>query len=173
MDSKHFKSLSKKWTFKLKETAEDIEQEISLLYLTRQAENKNLDIFEPGNEGALFDLLKHKIRGNNLESVGGSGKRSTAGQDEDDPIFEIKDELVDLEEKSAQLEIRFRFEQTFCKELDQLDQLNNLAGTDLGEVCGFTGANGRLILTQLKKDVVKSARKRIATKPRHGIVIFG
>ena len=70
MDIKHFKSLSRKWSFKLREDARDIEQEIITFYLTRQSENKNLDIFLAGHEGALFELLKHKIRGNNLESLG-------------------------------------------------------------------------------------------------------
>lgn len=50
MDIKHFRSLSKKWAFKLREDALDIEQEIIVFYLTRQSENKSLDIFLPGHE---------------------------------------------------------------------------------------------------------------------------
>jgi len=84
MDTKHFRSLSKKWAFKLREDARDIEQEIIVFYLARQSESKNLDIFRPGHEGALFELLKHKIRGNNLESLGGSGRRLGGVGDEDD-----------------------------------------------------------------------------------------
>ena len=75
MDIKHFESLSRKWAHKLREDARDIEQEIIAFYLSRRSEDKNLDIFQPGHEGALFELLKHKIRGNNLESLGGSGRR--------------------------------------------------------------------------------------------------
>lgn len=166
MDAKHFKILSQKWAHKLREDARDIEHEIIIFYLVRQSERKNMDVFQPGHEGALFELLKHKIRGNNLESVGGSGKRSTSSDDDDEPVFEIKDELIDFEEKAEQLEERTNFEEKFEKELDQLDQLNNLAGSDLGEACGFSGANGRLILAQLKKDIVESAKKRITSKPR-------
>ena len=35
MDIKHFESLSKKWAFKLREDARDIEQEIITFYLSR------------------------------------------------------------------------------------------------------------------------------------------
>lgn len=70
MDINHFKSLSRKWSFKLREDALDIEQEMIVFYLSRQSQGKSLDIFVPGHEGALFELLKHKIRGNNLESLG-------------------------------------------------------------------------------------------------------
>ncbi|MDD2883359.1 MAG: hypothetical protein PHQ58_23360 [Rhodoferax sp.] len=161
MDEIHFRSLSRKWAFKLREDAQDIEQEIIIFYLTRQSEDKNLDIFLPGHEGALFELLKHKIRGNNLESLGGSGKRlGGAGDDADACDAEIQDEFESPDEKADQLEKRLQFEQVFCQELDQIDELNNLAGSDLGDAFGFTGANGRAILSQLKKQIVASAQKR-------------
>lgn len=166
MDTKHFKSLSKKWAFKLKEEAEDIEQEITLFFLTRQAEGKSLDVFQKGNEGALFELLKHKIRGNNLESMGGSGKRRGGAGDEGDEsdLPEIKDEIESPDDKADQLKSRFEFEKQFCKELDQLDELSEMAGSHLGETFGFTGANGRMILAKLKKDIVVSAERRISAK---------
>ena len=161
MDIKHFKSLSRKWSFKLREDARDIEQEIITFYLTRQFENKNLDIFLPGHEGALFELLKHKIRGNNLESLGGSGRRLGGVGDEDDAgEIDIYDEFESPDEKADQLDKRLQFEQVFCQELDQIDELNNLAGSDLGDAFGFTGANGRAVLSQLKKQIVASAQKR-------------
>ena len=169
MDIKHFKSLSKKWAFKLREDSRDIEQEIITFYLTRQSENKNLDIFLPGHEGALFELLKHKIRGNNLESLGGSGKRSGGDGDEGDAgKIEIRDEIESPDEKADQLEKRLQFEQAFCHELDQIDELNNLAGRDLGDAFGFTGANGRAVLSQLKKEIVASAQKRFSANLRAG-----
>ncbi|MDD3935947.1 hypothetical protein [Rhodoferax sp.] len=161
MDTKHFKSLSKKWAFKLREDAQDIEQEIIIFYLARQSENKNLDIFLPGHEGALFELLKHKVRGNNLESLGGSGRRlGSAGADDEACEIDTHDELESPDEKADQLDKRLQFEQVFCQELDQIDELNNLAGSDLGEAFGFTGANGRAVLSQLKKQIVASAQKR-------------
>ena len=163
MDTKHFRALSKKWAFKLREDARDIEQEIILFYLARQAENKNLDIFRPGHEGALFELLKHKIRGNNLESLGGSGRRLGGVGDEDDAgeiDIDIHDAFESPDEKADQLERRLQFEQVFCQELDQIDELDNLAGSDLGDAFGFTGANGRAVLSQLKKQIVASAQKR-------------
>ena len=163
MDTKHFRSLSKKWAFKLREDARDIEQEIITFYLTRQFENKNLDIFLPGHEGALFELLKHKIRGNNLESLGGSGRGLGGVGDEDDAgeiDIDIHDEFESPDEKVDQLDKRLKFEQVFCQELDQIDELNNLAGSDLGDAFGFTGANGRAVLSQLKKQIVASAQKR-------------
>ena len=161
MDTKHFRSLSKKWAFKLREDARDIEQEIITFYLTRQSEGKNLDIFLPGHEGALFELLKHKIRGNNLESLGGSGRRLGGARDEDDAgAVDIQDELESPDEVADQLEKRLRFEQVFCEELDQIDELNNLAGSDLGDAFGFTGANGRAVLSQLKRQIVASAQMR-------------
>ncbi|MCK9214706.1 MAG: hypothetical protein M0P52_09670, partial [Rhodoferax sp.] len=133
MDGKHFKILSQKWARKLREDARDIEQEIIIFYLVRQSENKNMDVFQPGHEGALFELLKHKIRGNNLESLGGSGKRLGGAGDEDDADeIDIQDELESPDEVADQLERRLRFEQVFCQELDQIDELNNLAGSDLG-----------------------------------------
>ena len=161
MDTKHFRSLSKKWSFKLREDARDIEQEIITFYLTRQSGNKNLDIFLPGHEGALFELLKHKIRGNNLESLGGSGRRlGSAGDDDEACEIDIHDEFESPDEKADQLDKRLQFEQVFCNELDQIDELNNLAGSDLGDAFGFTGANGRAVLSQLKKQIVDSAQKR-------------
>ena len=161
MDEIHFRSLSKKWAFKLREDAQDIEQEIIIFYLTRKFEDKNLDIFFPGNEGALFELLKHKIRGNNLESLGGSGKRlGGVGDDADACDVEIQDKFESPDEMADQLGRRLQFEQVFCQELDQIDELNNLAGSDLGDAFGFTGANGRAILSQLKKQIVASAQKR-------------
>lgn len=161
MDIKHFKSLSRKWSFKLREDALDIEQEIIVFYLARQSESKNLDIFRPGHEGALFELLKHKIRGNNLESWGGSGRRLGGVGDEDDAgEIDIHDEFEAPDEKADQLNKRLQFEQVFCQELDQIDELNNLAGSDLGDAFGFTGANGRAVLSQLKKQIVASAQKR-------------
>lgn len=161
MDVKHFSSLSKKWAFKLREDPQDIEQEIIAFYLTRQSENKNLDIFLPGHEGALFELLKHKIRGNNLESLGGSGRRlGGSGDDDDAGEVDVQDALESPDEVADQLEKRLQFEQVFCEELDQIDDLNNLAGSDLGEAFGFTGANGRAVLSQLKRQVVASAQKR-------------
>ncbi len=161
MDTKHFRSLSKKWAFKLREDARDIEQEIITFYLTRQSGNKNLDIFLPGHEGALFELLKHKIRGNNLESLGGSGRRlGSAGDDDEACEIDIHDEFESPDEKADQLDKRLQFEQVFCNELDQIDELNNLAGSDLGDAFGFTGANGRAVLSQLKKQIVDSAQKR-------------
>ena len=42
MDEIHFRSLSRKWAFKLREDAQDIEQEIIIFYLTRKFEDKNL-----------------------------------------------------------------------------------------------------------------------------------
>ena len=161
MDIKHFRFLSKKWAFKLREDALDIEQEIIVFYLTRQSGNKNLDIFLPGHEGALFELLKHKIRGNNLESLGGSGRRlGSAGDDDEACEIDIHDEFESPDEKADQLDKRLQFEQVFCNELDQIDELNNLAGSDLGDAFGFTGANGRAVLSQLKKQIVDSAQKR-------------
>lgn len=161
MDVKHFESLSKKWAFKLREDARDIEQEIIMFYLSRRSENKNLDIFQPGHEGALFELLKHKIRGNNLESLGGSGRRFGGASDEDDEgKIDIHDEFESPDEKADQLDKRLQFEQVFCQELDQIDELNNLAGSVLGDAFGFTGANGRAVLSQLKKQIVASAQKR-------------
>ena len=172
MDAKHFKSLSKKWAFKLREDARDIEQEIIVFYLSRMSEGKNLDIFLPGHEGALFELLKHKVRGNNLESLGGSGRRLGGAGDGDDACeIEIQEEGELPDEKVDQLEKRLSFEALFCLELDQIDELNNLAGTDLGDAFGFTGANGRAVLSQLKRQIVASAQNRIsatarAAKPR-------
>jgi len=161
MDVKHFKSLSKKWSFKLREEAQDIEQEMMTFYLVRQSEGKNLDIFQPGHEGALFELLKHKIRGNNLESLGGSGRRLGGAGDEDDQgMFDIQDEIETLDDMVDQLDRRLQFEQAFCHELDQIDELNNLAGSDLGDAFGFTGANGRAVLSQLKKEIVAGAQRR-------------
>jgi hypothetical protein len=49
----------------------------------------------------------------------------------------------------------------FGSELDQLDELNNLAGSDLGETFGFTGANGRAVLSQLKKDIIVPSPKAV------------
>jgi hypothetical protein len=167
MDVKHFKSLSKKWSFKLREEAQDIEQEMMTFYLVRQSEGKNLDIFQPGHEGALFELLKHKIRGNNLESLGGSGRRfGGAGEEEDETVIAIADHLESPDEAADQLDKRLQFEQTFCRELDQIDELNNLAGSDLGEAFGFTGANGRAVLSQLKKEIVISAQRRFSATLR-------
>jgi len=170
MDVKHFKSLSKKWSFKLREEAQDIEQEMMTFYLVRQSEGKNLDIFQPGHEGALFELLKHKIRGNNLESLGGSGRRLGGAGDEDDQgMFDIQDEIETLDDMVDQLDRRLQFEQAFCHELDQIDELNNLAGSDLGDAFGFTGANGRAVLSQLKKEIVAGAQRRFnATVPAAG-----
>jgi hypothetical protein len=162
MDLKHFKSLSKKWALKLREDARDIEQEIIAFYLARQSEDKNLDIFQPGHEGALFELLKHKIRGNNLESLGGTGRRrGGAGDDDDDGQIELAEKIESPDETADLLEQRLHFEQTFCDELEQLDELNNLAGSDLGATFGFSGANGRAVLSQLKKDIVARAEKRV------------
>lgn len=167
MDLKHFKSLSKKWAFKLREDARDIEQEIIAFYLARQSEDKNLDIFQPGHEGALFELLKHKIRGNNLESLGGTGRRrGGAGDDDDDGQIELAEKIESPDETADLLEQRLHFEQTCCDELEQLDELNNLAGSDLGATFGFTGANGRAVLSQLKKDIVVRAEKRISANLR-------
>ena len=161
MDIKHFRSLSKKWAFKLREDPQDIEQEIITFYLARKSEDKNLDIFLPGHEGALFELLKHKIRGNNLESLGGSGRRLGGVGDEDDAgEIDIQDAFESPDEKEDQLDKRLQFEQVFCQELDQIDELNNLAGSDLGDAFGFTGANGRAVLSQLKRQIVASAQKR-------------
>lgn len=167
MDIKHFRLLSKKWAFKLREDALDIEQEIIAFYLTRQCEGKNLDIFQTGHEGALFELLKHKIRGNNLESLGGSGRRLGGVDDEEDECnIERQDEFESPEERADLLEQRLHFEQVFCEELDQIDELNHLAGSDLGDAFGFTGANGRAVLSQLKKQIVASAQKRFSANLR-------
>jgi hypothetical protein len=161
MDIKHFRSLSKKWAFKLREDPRDIEQEIITFYLTRQSESRNLDVFRPGHEGALFELLKHKIRGNNLESLGGSGRRLGGVGDEDEACnIDLHDAFESPDEKEDQFDKRLQFEQVFCQELDQIDELNNLAGSDLGDAFGFTGANGRAVLSQLKKQIVASAQKR-------------
>jgi len=161
MDIKHFRTLARKWASKLREDAQDVEQEIVVFYLTRQSENKQMDIFQPGHEGALFELLKHKIRGNNLESLGGSGKRfGGAGDDADAGQTEAADAFESPDEVADQLEKRLHFEQTFSRELDQIDELNNLAGSDLGDAFGFTGANGRAVLSQLKKEIVASAQRR-------------
>lgn len=161
MDIKHFESLSKKWAFKLREDARDIEQEIIMFYLSRQFEGKNLDIFQLGHEGALFELLKHKIRGNNLESQGGSGRRFGGANDEDEEgKIDIQDEIESPDEVADQLDKRLQFEEAFSRELDQIDELNNLAGSDLGDAFGFTGANGRAVLSQLKKEIVANAQRR-------------
>jgi hypothetical protein len=56
--------------------------------------------------------------------------------------------------QADQLDKRLQFEQTFCDELEQIDELNNLAGSDLGDAFGFTGANGRAVLSQLKKKLL-------------------
>lgn len=163
MDIKHFRSLSRKWASKLREDAQDVEQEIVVFYLTRQSENKGMDIFQPGHEGALFELLKHKIRGNNLESLGGSGKRFGGADDEDaEGKIDIEDDIESPDEVADQLEKRLHFEQTFSRELDQIDELNNLAGSDLGDAFGFTGANGRAVLSQLKKEIVAGAQRRFS-----------
>lgn len=171
MDTKHFKSLSKKWAFKLREDARDIEQEIIVFYLSRKSEGKNLDIFMPGHEGALFELLKHKIRGNNLESLGGTGRRlggmgEGEGDDDDACEIEIQEEGASPDDMAELLERRLSFEELFCLELDQIDELNNLAGTDLGDAFGFTGANGRAVLSQLKRQIVASAQNRVSAKAR-------
>ena len=167
MDAKHFKSLSKKWAFKLREDARDIEQEIVVFYLSRMSEGKNLDIFMPGHEGALFELLKHKVRGNNLESLGGSGRRlGGAGEEDETCEIEIQEACASPDEMADALEGRLNFEQLFCTELDQIDELNNLAGTDLGDAFGFTGANGRAVLSQLKRQIVASAQNRISANAR-------
>lgn len=167
MDVKHFESLSKKWAFKLREDARDIEQEIIMFYLSRQFESKNLDIFQPGHEGALFELLKHKIRGNNLESLGGSGRRLGGASDEDDEgTIDIQDGIESPDEVADQFDQRLQFEEAFSCELDQIDELNNLAGSDLGDAFGFTGANGRAVLSQLKKEIVASAQRRFNAKLR-------
>ena len=167
MDIKHFRSLSRKWASKLREDAQDVEQEIVAFYLTRQSENKGMDIFQPGHEGALFELLKHKIRGNNLESLGGSGKRFGGADDEDaEGKTVIEDDIESPDEVADQLEKRLHFEQTFSGELDQIDELNNLAGSDLGDAFGFTGANGRAVLSQLKKEIVASAQRRFSANSR-------
>jgi len=165
VDKKHFKLLSHKWAYKLREDAQDIEQEIIAFYLFRASEGKNMDIFMPGHEGALFELLKHKVRGNNLESLGGSGKRQGgAADDEDMGEFDIPDVMEVPEEAVDQLELRLQFERMFCQELDQIDELNNLAGTDLGDAFGFTGANGRAVLSQLKRQIIAGAQKRFNAK---------
>lgn len=167
MDINHFKSLSKKWSFKLREDAVDIEQEMIVFYLSRQSQGKSLDIFVPGHEGALFELLKHKIRGNNLESLGGSGRRLAGlDADDDDCQIEIPDAFESPDEQADHLELRLQFEHMFGSELDQLDELNNLAGSDLGETFGFTGANGRAVLSQLKKDIISRAQKRFNANSR-------
>jgi hypothetical protein len=161
--------LSKKWAHKLREDARDIEQEIIAFYLSRQSEDKNLDIFQPGHEGALFELLKHKIRGNNLESLGGSGRRfGGAGEEDDEGKIDIQDDMESPDEVADQLERRLQFEAAFSRELDQIDELNNLAGSDLGDAFGFTGANGRAVLSQLKKEIVTSAQKRFNANSRVG-----
>ena len=167
MDVKHFESLSKKWAFKLREDARDIAQEIIIFYLSRRSENKNLDIFQPGHEGALFELLKHKIRGNNLESLGGSGRRlGGAGDEDDEGTIDSQDGIESPDEVADQFEQRLQFEEAFSRELDQIDELNNLAGSDLGDIFGFTGANGRAVLSQLKKEIVASAKRRFSAKSR-------
>jgi len=161
MDIQHFRSLSRKWASKLREDAQDVEQEIVVFFLTRQSENKAMDVFQPGHEGALFELLKHKIRGNNLESLGGSGRRFGGANDEDaEGKIDIEDDIESPDEVADQLEKRLHFEQTFSRELDQIDELNNLAGSDLGDAFGFTGANGGAVLSQLKKEIVASAQRR-------------
>jgi len=167
MDAKHFKSLSKKWAFKLREDARDIEQEIIVFYLSRKSEGKNLDIFLPGHEGALFELLKHKVRGNNLESLGGSGKQQGgAGNGDEASEIEIQEACESPDEMVELLKKRLSFEELFCLELDQIDELNNLAGTDLGDAFGFTGANGRAVLSQLKRQIVTSAQNRVSANAR-------
>lgn len=167
MDINHFKSLSKKWSFKLREDALDIEQEMIVFYLSRQSQGMSLDIFVPGHEGALFELLKHKIRGNNLESLGGSGRRLAGTEADDDADqIELVDGIESPDEQADKLEQRLQFEHMFGSELDQLDELNNLAGSDLGETFGFTGANGRAVLSQLKKDIISRAQKRFNANSR-------
>jgi hypothetical protein len=79
---------------------------------------------------------------------------------------DIEDDIESPDEVVDQLEKRLQFEQVFCQELDQIDQLNNLAGSDLGDAFGFTGANGRAVLSQLKKQLVASAQKRFNASQR-------
>jgi hypothetical protein len=100
-----------------------------------------------------FELLKHKIRGNNLESLGGSGRRFGGANDEDaEGKIDIEDDMVNHPMKwPISLKSACILKQTFSRELDQIDELNNLAGSDLGDAFGFTGANGRAVLSQLKK----------------------
>lgn len=165
MDKRHFKLLAHKWAYKLREDAQDVEQEIIAFYLARASEGKSMDIFMPGHEGALYELLKHKVRGNNLESLGGSGKRQGGAVDDDDTgEFDFPDGIDVPEEAAEHLEWRLQFERLFCHELDQIDELNNLAGTDLGDAFGFTGANGRAVLSQLKRQIVAGAQKRFNAK---------
>jgi hypothetical protein len=76
------------------------------------------------------------------------------------------DAIESPDEQADQLEQRLQFEHMFGSELDQLDELNNLAGSDLGETFGFTGANGRAVLSQLKKDIISRAQKRFNANSR-------
>jgi hypothetical protein len=163
MDQKNIKSLAKKWEFALKDDAEDIQQEILLLFYSRKSNGDNLDIFDAGNEGALFKILEF-TRKNRITSVGGSGKKNGGYADDNEPEMLIADAVFCHEEYRDNIEKRLDFENSFSTELDELDNLDYLSGTDLGQAFGFTGSNGRLVLADLKKKIISKAKKRFTSK---------
>ena len=164
MDKKRINKLATMWEFSLRESSEDIAQEIFLLFYTFQSNDEKTDIFDVGNEGALFEKLKYIIKGNNIHSLGGSGKGLGGSVDNDDPEILIKDSTFSNEEYQDEIESRFNFENAFSNELEELDNLNYLSGNDLGKAFGFTDSNGRLVLADLKKKIISKAQKRFTSK---------
>ena len=179
MDMTHFKKLSKKWCYKFRAEQDEVFQEITLFFLERKAAGKSLDIFDVGNKGALFSLIKYKFNQiSDLPSVGGSGSFAKKSSDHDfedyDSINDLQNEseilslyLIEItEEKEDQLCKRHEFEIMFSQELDELDELNQLSGVDLASVMGFSGANGRMALSKLKADIVKKTEKKFCKRSK-------
>lgn len=164
MNQQHISNLAKKWSSKFKCDWEDIAQEINLFYYTRLASGETLDIFEKNNEGALCKIMDFKLRGSSVCSVGGTGKRDGKKEDIDEPDFQIKDEAFCPDSKKEEIEKRFEFENMFANELDELDQLDSIIGNDLGQAFGFSGANGRAVLSDLRENIIKKAKKRFTAK---------
>jgi hypothetical protein len=166
MDTQQYDKLAKKWSHSLKIEFEDVKQEILLLLLERKNSGESFDIFLPGNEGALFDVIKWNLMGGSWKvtpSIGGSGAKKGELHSEFDDEQIIEDEY-DPEAESDLLKKRFDFETLFEKELDQLDEIDNLAGSDLGNVFGFSSANGRSVNSQLKSQIIEKAKKRFSAK---------
>jgi hypothetical protein len=82
----------------------------------------------------------------------------------DEPDFQIKDEAFCPDSKKEEMEKRFEFESMFANELDELDQLDSMIGSDLGQAFGFSGANGRAVLADLRENIIKKAKKRFSAK---------
>ena len=166
MDTQQYDKLAKKWSLSLKIEFEDVKQEILLLLLERKNSGESMDIFLPGNEGALFEVIKWDLMGGSWKitpSIGGSGpKKGELHPEFDDE--QIIEDVCNPEDESDLLIKRFDFETAFEKELDQLDEIENLTGTELGNVFGFSGANGRSVNTQLKSQIIEKAKKRFSAK---------